>query len=241
MVALLAVVTVWSPGLAHRFHFLTLTGAFDVAIIGFVLGMLALAIALAGLLLALFGRVGRYRLRALLALVLGLLAFVPPLMFAHRVRAAPAIHDISTDTAHPPAFQALLSQRTGATNPPLYGGPEVAAVQHAAYPDIQPLQFDTLPANTFDAASDVARSMGWKIAATDPRAGRIEATATTFWFGLQHDVVIRVQPDAHGTRVDIRSESRVGNNDMGIDAAIVRAFSRKLRATLGVHSLGYGR
>lgn len=240
VVGIVAVLGVLAPGPLYRFGMLGLSAAFATAKYGFWLGLLAALLGVIALLMALFVRPPRYRLRALLVLVLGLIAIVPPLLFVRHAKSVPAIHDISTDTAQPPAFQAVLPQRADAPNGSTYGGAKVAAAQQAAYPDIQPLTFDTLPANTFSAALDVARSMGWTIVAQTREDGRIEATATTFWFGFKDDVVIRVKPEASGTRVDIRSESRVGKSDVGANAARIRAFSKKLRATLGVHALGYG-
>lgn len=58
--------------------------------------------------------------------------------------------------------------------------------------------------------------------------GRIEATATTRWFGFKDDVVIRIVPSAvNGSRVDIRSVSRVGLSDVGTNARRIRTFLKK--------------
>lgn len=46
-----------------------------------------------------------------------------------------------------------------------------------------------------------------------PRENRIEATAATLMFGFKDDVVIRIMPTGHGTRIDVRSVSRVGRSD----------------------------
>ena len=59
--------------------------------------------------------------------------------------------------------------------------------------------------------------------------GRIEATDTTFWFGFKDDVVIRIQPAEAGSRVDVRSTSRVGVGDLGVNAARIRRFLERLR------------
>ncbi len=230
-----AVLAMLLPGLLYRAGALGLKTAFSIVTFGFGLGLLATLMGVIALLLALFGRPRRYLVRALIAIVLGLIAFVPPLMFMHKAKSVPPIHDISTDTASPPLFQALLAKRANAPNSAVYGGAEVAAKQHAAYPDVQPLQFVASPADTFKVALSVARSMGWTIAAQVPGEGRIEATATTFWFGFKDDVVIRVRPDGTGARVDIRSESRVGGSDVGANAARIRKFSGKLREALGAH------
>jgi len=231
---IIAVLTMFS-GPLYRFGLIDLGAAFSGTFFGYWLGQLAALFGVVALLLALARTPRRHVGRALLAIVLGVVAFVPPMLFKHKAGSVPAIHDITTDTANPPAFQALLAARADAPNPAEYGGAEVAAKQHAAYPDIQPLQFDAPPAKVFPAALETARAMGWDIAAQVPDEGRIEATATTFWFGFKDDVVIRLQPAADGTRVDVRSESRVGGSDVGANAARIRAYSRKLREALGSH------
>jgi uncharacterized protein (DUF1499 family) len=149
------------------------------------------------------------------ALLLGLgVAFVPwnNLRIAKTV---PPIHDISTDTTNPPTFVAILPLRANAANSADYGGAEIARQQLAAYPDVRPLQLAMAPAQAFDRALGAARAMGWEIVASDPAAGRIEATATTLWFGFKDDVVIRVQASDKGSRIDVRSVSRVGMSDVG--------------------------
>ena len=67
--------------------------------------------------------------------------------------------------------------------------------------------------------------MDWELVATDPDALRIEATDRTFWFGFEDDVVIRIAAEGEtGSRVDVRSLSRVGMGDLGVNARRVRAF-----------------
>ncbi len=86
------------------------------------------------------------------------------------------------------------------------------------------------PQDAFGHALDAAKAMGWAIAAADSAAGRIEATATTPWFGFKDDIVILVTPAGEGSRVDVRSVSRVGKSDVGTNAARIRAFLAKLRS-----------
>lgn len=233
IVGIVAVLAMLLPGPLHRIGVLGLRPAFSVLTFGFWLGVLAALFGLVGLLLALFTRPHRYGLPAAIALVLGVVAFAPPLMLMRKAKSVPPIHDISTDTANPPPFQALLPQRKTAPNGADYPGIETANQQHAAYPDIHPMQFNNPPGNTFRATLAVAEDMGWQIAAQDAAKGHIEATATTAWFGFKDDIVIRTQADANGTRVDIRSDSRVGKSDVGANAARIRAFREKLRSTLG--------
>ncbi len=165
-------------------------------------------------------------------IVLGALAFGVPGNWYRIAKEVPMIHDITTDTENPPVFVSALALRKNAPNSAVYGGPEIAARQHAAYPDIRPLVSDLPPARAFERSLSVARQMGWNIVDENPAEGRIEATATTRWFGFKDDVVLRIAPAAGaGSRVDIRSVSRVGRSDVGTNARRIRAFLRKFAET----------
>lgn len=141
-------------------------------------------------------------------------------------RAAP-IHDISTDTANPPAFEVLDETRSGASNTLEYGGPELAAVQAAAYPDIAPLETDLAADAAYQRALTVAQDLGWEIVAADADRLRFEATARTSVFYFADDVVTVVTPQGDGSRVDMRSVSRVGRSDQGVNAARIRDFQHR--------------
>lgn len=194
--------------------------------IGGIIGLVASALALVMLLLPRIRRRGMAGL--VVALMLGLgVAFVP-LSGMQRARSVPPIHDISTDTQLPPAFVAILPLRADAPNPAVYGGPKLAAAQIGAYPDVQPHRMDASPKQAFERALQTAQGLGWDIVSSDPAAGRIEATDTTFWFGFKDDVVIRIEPDAAGSRVDVRSVSRVGMSDVGTNATRIRVFLKAL-------------
>ncbi len=175
--------------------------------------------------------VPRWRLSVpllLLALLLGVAAFVTPFRWMRLARVVPPIHDITTDTADPPAFATVLPLRASAPNSAEYGGPEIAAQQRAAYPDLGPVDLAAPPADAFRRALEGARDMGWQIVAADSAAGRIEATATTRWFHFKDDVVIRIRPAAGGSRVDVRSVSRVGQSDVGTNARRIRSYLARL-------------
>jgi uncharacterized protein (DUF1499 family) len=224
----LSLLTLIATGPLHHFGLVGLTGAFAVlkwAVYG----------ALATLLLAIIGIIVAGRRRtgmstAMTALVFALIAIVPVGVLAWKASRVPAIHDVTTDTMQPPPFLAVIPLRAGALNPVDYGGPDVAARQRAAYPDLGPLLLTVPPGRAFDRALAAARSMGWELAASDPAGGRIEATDTTFWFGFKDDVVVRVTPLPTGSRVDVRSLSRVGGGDIGANAARIRRFLAAVKA-----------
>jgi len=70
--------------------------------------------------------------------------------------------------------------------------------------------------------------MGWQIVDSNQDQGRIEATATTPWFGFKDDVVVRVMPADHGSRIDVRSVSRVGKSDLGTNARRIQEYLSKI-------------
>jgi uncharacterized protein (DUF1499 family) len=190
---------------------------------------IAAAAAAAVLLLLLV--VPRWRARPwvpVLALCIGLAATAPPLIALSHAKGVPPIHDITTDYFDPPVFVALLEDRNKSPNGSAYGGPEIAAQQQKAYPDIKSLLLKSAPAETVQRALDAARALGWEIVSSDTPSGRIEATDTTRWFGFKDDIVVRVRPEGAGSRVDVRSVSRVGLSDIGANAARVREFLLKL-------------
>jgi uncharacterized protein (DUF1499 family) len=206
-------------------------------LLGLRAAFLLLAAAVVGsavtLLLALIAIVGAARRRsgistAATALIVSLLSIGAVCAVAWKASGLPLIHDVTTDTEHPPQFVAVLPLRADALNPVEYGGPETAARQHKGYADIVPLTLDVPPARAFDRALAAARAMGWDLVAFDPSAGRIEATDTTFWFGFKDDVVIRIAAAGGGSRVDVRSLSRVGGGDLGANAARIRKYLQAL-------------
>ena len=106
----------------------------------------------------------------------------------------------------------------------------IASQQREAYPDLQPVTVEMPPAQAFERALATVQDMGWELVATEADAGRIEATDTTFWFGFKDDVVIRVKPAGGGSRIDIRSLSRVGGGDVGTNAKRIRDYVAALTA-----------
>ena len=171
------------------------------------------------------------RRRAILALVgilLGLVVAAIPLTWEYKLKTLPPIHDISTDPTNAPRFSVIAPLRRRCANGSHYSGPRAAADQARLYPDIKPLRLSVLPAKAFDRALAAARDMGWTIVDASSSSLRIEATASTFWFGFKDDIVVRITPAPHGSRVDIRSASRVGTGDGGTNAARVRTYLKKV-------------
>lgn len=167
---------------------------------------------------------------AVVALAGGLAVAAVPVSFRLKARQLPVIHDITTDTLHPPQFVAILALRRDAPNPADYGGPEVAEQQKRAYPDLRTEVLDLPAERAFDRALAAARSAGWRIVVAEPAEGRIEAIDTTFWFGFSDDIVIRITAAGERSLLDIRSVSRVGKSDVGTNARRIRSYLTRLRS-----------
>ena len=234
MAACAAVLCVALAGPLHRFLGLD----FDVAIglfrYGFYLGAGAIALGLATILPTRPGEHRRGFVAAVLALAIGIAAAWTPFKWFLDARNSPHINDITTDTADPPQLVVTRQLRRDAQTPAAYAGASVADLQHAAYPDIQPIKLAMPPADTFKRVDRVAEAMGWEVVARAPgdgrSDGRLEAVDTTAWFGFQDDIVVRIRPDGAGSRIDIRSKSRVGSSDLGANARRIRDFTLRLKA-----------
>lgn len=155
----------------------------------------------------------------------------------------PAIHDISTDLADPPQFQMLALRKDnwdaipGASDADKKGmSPEQRweVIHRAEYGDIRTVRINEPVVDVISKADRLAKVRGWDVAVSDPVEGRLEATATSTFFRFKDDVVLRVKPteDGTGSVVDMRSVSRMGTSDIGVNAKRVRAFLADLSGTV---------
>ena len=154
------------------------------------------------------------------ALVLGAASAAVPLDYVRRVKTLPYINDITTDTERPPQFA-----------PPKEYPSYFGELQQIGYPDLHPLELALPPKRAFASAAKVARDEAWEITGLDESAGTIQAVATTPWFGFKDDVEIRITASGAGSRVDMRSKSRLGRSDAGANARRIQEFLQALQST----------
>jgi len=225
-----AVAVVGAP-LGYRVGVLPLAIAFLALLIGVLLSLVVLPVAVTTLVR---GRGAPGSRRPVMgAAAMSAATGLGPLFIVLSALGLPAIHDITTDLGDPPRFEAVVPLRADAPNSLEHGGQTVANAQRQAYPDLETLVLDHPPDRIVGWAHEVAQELGWEIVAVDPAAGRVEATATTLWFGFKDDIVVRVRRADGGARVDVRSVSRVGGGDLGANAARVRAFLERLETAAG--------
>lgn len=149
----------------------------------------------------------------IVSLVAGLASAAVPFDHVRRVKTLPYINDITTDTGTPPQF----------SQPKPYEA-HFAELQQLGYPGLRPLELAVPPAQAFARSRAAAEALGWEIVAADPAAGRLEAVATTRWFGFRDDIAVRVSASGAGSRIDMRSKSRVGRSDLGANARRIEEF-----------------
>lgn len=170
----------------------------------------------------------------------GFLAYLAP--YGSAMLTLPAIHDVTTDLADPPQFTTLTLRTDnwdkipGADDRKMSGmNPRQrwAMVHQDAYPDIRSVRIDQPVAEVIEKAERLAEDRGWDIASVDPAAGNLEATDTVSLFRFKDDIVIRARAAENGTAsiIDIRSVSRFGVHDLGVNAKRVRRFLSDLSGT----------
>ncbi len=223
----------WSFGTG----FAILRYAFYAAMAGGVLAIIAFFVARRG-----GERTGWINLATLIIAVAFGVYLMNQVATAKRV---PAIHDATTDLDDLPAFETLKLRDDYLENVPDDGRAELAAldpesrwktIHREAYGDLRSVRLPLSVAEATQRAEALARERGWDVARADPQAGVVEATATTLFFRFKDDVAVRVRPDPErtgGSIVDMRSISRVGGSDVGVNAARIKAFLADLQAGRG--------
>ncbi|MCG3857584.1 DUF1499 domain-containing protein [Psychrobacter sp. Ps2] len=229
LMSVIAILLVALAGPLYKFGVVELGTAFA----GFKFGLFAGIAALVLLAIQiLFKRNTASLGSALASAVLAVAAIAVPLGMMNTAKNVPPIHDISTDLVHPPEFVAIAPLRADAPNPVAYAGAELAEQQRTAYPDLQTLTHAQSKPELVKASKQAIENLGWELVNTDTDKGIIEATDTTAWFGFKDDVIIRVTDNDSERLVDIRSKSRVGQSDLGKNAARIHSFIKELDSVL---------
>ena len=178
------------------------------------------------------GAVGVFR--ANIGFVVAALVLAAPLWQVARAYTLPAINDVSTDLADPPAFsraRTALAARNG--HVPAESSLDTREKQRRAYTDIAPVTLELGPEEAYDLVLEALKELKWQVvdqSAPSARSGlgRVDAIDRTRVFRFSDDITIRIRPLANETRIDIRSASRVGHHDLGANAARIRLFNETL-------------
>lgn len=143
----------------------------------------------------------------------------------------PRINDITTDFERVPKFVKALEHPDNAGRDMTYPGASFAEQQRKAYPDVVALLLPDPPPQAYAKVLAAAKTVpSWTITRDDPAALALEGTATSNLFRFQDDFVIEIRPDVGGSVVHMRSKSRNGQGDFGVNAQRIRDFFAKLKA-----------
>ena len=202
------------------------------------LAMLAIAVSLIGVIVSIW--VGSWK-RSLAALLISLATMGAFIVMGGQAREAPPIHDVATNWNEPLMFSdAVMRDRGPEANPvvanpvlaadhPAFGGKRVAEVNEQTCPAARPVLLKTSAEDAYARAKAALASEGLKVVTDDPATGRLEAVATSFWYGFKDDLVARVAPEGSGARVDMRSVSRVGMSDLGQNCKRIAAVAATIQ------------
>lgn len=218
----------------------TARGSFMTLTMWVMLG--AVALGLVGLVMAFVS--GRHRSGIVAVLVTAAAGMSAGGIYSRTVASQdelPPINDAQTDWSNPIAFtEATLKDRAAAEavrvrddaviaeNAGRWAGQSFAAAQQAFYNDLQPLLLEAKPAAVTQAAVRAMGRLGWKVTHQDIEGGVVEGVYKSPWYELVHDVAVRVVMEGQGSRVDIRSTSRLPGHDMGENAGAVRQLLNEI-------------
>jgi uncharacterized protein (DUF1499 family) len=231
IVALACAVAMAASGFGYRLDLWHFRTGFTIIRWSFWIGAGAAVVSLLGLILS-RGKPPKMLAAALVGIAVGAVVAYIPWSWKQTLDAHPYIHDITTDIQNPPAYVAVKGLRKAGDHPVEYDGPEVAEQQRKAYPDLITLTVASDKNKVFAAAEAAVRTMKLEVVEANVDEGRIEATHTSLFYGFKDDVVVRVVADGNGSRVDVRSKSRVGRSDLGQNAKRIRTFMQTLQANL---------
>lgn len=210
-----------------------------LAVLGAALLIACLAVLLAATAFVVIWRTGRRGFGLALTAVLFAVALLgfPGFLAVQAVR-LPVLNDVSTDLVDPPDFSrssVALAARGGHVNSEL--PPDWREAQRRAYPELQPIVLDLDIQEAWQLVQSAVGTMRWRIVDQSPPGGRlgigrIDAVDTSMILGFPDDIAIRLRPLAGQTRIDIRSASRYGRHDFGVNARRVQKFATELQAQL---------
>lgn len=231
--------------LAVRAGWTSFTMGLEAMTASVALGLIALVLALIWVVTALRENRGEGKRAGLIALIGSAFLVYVPLHTVYQGLMAPPIYDVTTDPEDPPQFVALAKRPPGANGTRFDGNAmidyrgehnTVSYMLHIYYYDLTKPLMPIVPkgsptAKWFWRAFNRAKEMGWRIVDFNEKEGRIEAQASSFWFGQVSDIVVRVRPAGTlGARVDMRAQTLMDKRDFGRDLQLIKTYRAMLNS-----------
>jgi Protein of unknown function (DUF1499) len=169
-------------------------------------------------------------------LLFALALLVWPGFMAVTAARLPVLNDITTDIVDPPSFsrsRAAVDARKGVI--PAEFDRQQATDQQLEFAQLRTIVIEQTPEEVMALALKAATNLGWVIIdSVSPSArvanGRIDCVVTSFLFKFPDDVTIRIRPGAAETRIDLRSTSRFGRHDFGVNTQRIQSFIKEIEA-----------
>lgn len=167
------------------------------------------------------------------ALLLGTAALAIPAVTLATGIGHPMLNDVTTDPVDPPAFDISASARPASANPVAYPA-DFGPLQRRLYPEIRPLEVDLPAEDVNEIVAELVQGRGWRVLDRvdyrgPQREGRFEMVDRSLVMGFRDDIVIRIRAVEGRARIDMRSASRYGRQDFGVNARRVIAALDDLR------------
>jgi len=179
------------------------------------------------LIVGIFAFIKKYKPIAERSACIAVLLAVPVIglaLQASKAKSLPFLHQVTTDTVNLPQFNSIVALRGEGSNPLAYNSEKLAPLQLQAYPELKPIISELTFEQAFSKAIQTAKALDWEIVAQQPEQGSIEAVDTTLLWGFKDDIAIRIIATNTGSKIDLRSISRIGGTDLGANADRVKNF-----------------
>ena len=224
--AMLAVAMIAAGIVGAHFYLVAPFMGFQLFALGFLLSILASVIGIIAIYVTRKPQAQAGRRRAVVGTVIGAVIAIPLILTVLASSKYPPINDITTDFENPPEFVYAQKLQHEPNRDMKYDKAKYASRQEAGYGPITPIKERLSPADAFARVTEVAKaSPHWTITYTDPATNTLEVVATSKLFHFNDDVVIQVRPAPDGTSlIEMRSKSRDGIGDFGVNARRIRHF-----------------
>jgi uncharacterized protein (DUF1499 family) len=224
--SLLAITMIAAGMVGAHFYLIAPFMGFTMFGLGVFVSLLGLLIGLLAIFLTRKPQLAAGRNRALMATVICAVILLPMIVTILASSKYPPINDITTDFDNPPEFVFAQKLQHVPNRDMKYDKGKYADRQQAGYGTIGPVKERLSPADAFKRVTEVAQAIPtWKITYSDPATNTLEAVATSKLWHFNDDIVIQIRPTPDGASlIEMRSKSRDGIGDFGVNAKRIRHF-----------------
>jgi uncharacterized protein (DUF1499 family) len=224
--AILAIAMIGAGMVGAHFYLIAPFMGFQLFALGFLLSIIGFLIGLLAIFLTRKPQARAGHNRAVMGTVVCAAIALPLIITVLRSSKYPPINDITTDFDNPPEFVNAQKLQHEPNRDMKYDKAKYADRQLKGYGPIGPIKERLDPAAAFARVTEVAKaSPNWTITYTDPATSTIEVIATSKLWHFNDDAVIQVRPTPDGASlIEMRSKSRDGIGDFGVNARRIRRF-----------------